>query len=145
MQRDNLSLGGLLTRYLVALVLVYGTWNPEGYSYVDWVFGPILFGAPATSGLPAVKFLAGIVLIGAWAVFLNATRRSLGLPGAIISLAIIGGVIWLLIDLHVVRATSGRGIAHVVLIALSILLCAGMSWSFISRRLSGQVDTDVTD
>ncbi len=145
MQRDNLSLGGLLTRYVVALLLVYGTWNPEGYSYVDWVLAPILFGAPATAGLPAVKFLVGIVLIGAWAVFLNATRRSLGLPGAIISLAIVGGVIWLLIDLHVVRATSGRGVAHVILIALSVLLCAGMSWSFISRRLSGQVDTDVTD
>ncbi|MEP6834316.1 MAG: DUF6524 family protein [Gemmatimonas sp.] len=145
MQRDNLSLGGLLTRYLVALLLVYGTWNPEGYSYVDWVFGPILFGKAATAGLPAVKFLVGIVLVGAWAVFLNATRRSLGMAGAIISLAIVGGVIWLLMSLNVVHATSGRGIAHVVLIALSLLLCAGMSWSFISRRLSGQVDTDVTD
>ena len=145
MQRDNLSLGGLLTRYVVALLLVYGTWNPEGYSFVDWVFGPLLFGAPATAGLPAVKFLVGIVLVGAWAVFLNATRRSLGLPGALISLAIVGGVIWLLMSLNVVRASSGRGIAHVVLIALSILLCAGLSWSFVSRRLSGQVDTDVTN
>jgi hypothetical protein len=78
-------------------------------------------------------------------VFLNATRRSLGLPGALLAVAITGGVIWLLVDLNVVHVSSGRAIAHVVLIALAILLCAGMSWSFFSRRISGQVDTDVTE
>ncbi|MGV3710057.1 MAG: DUF6524 family protein [Gemmatimonas sp.] len=144
MQRENLSLGGLLTRYLVAVLLVYGTYNPEGFSFFHWVLSPLVGGAP-TPGPAALKFLVGVLLIAAWAVFLNATRRSLGLAGAVISVAIIGGVIWLLIDLGVVHATSGRGIQHVALISLSILLCAGMSWSFISRRLSGQVDTDVTD
>ena len=144
MQRENLSLGGLLTRYAVALLLVYGTWNPEGYSFSHWALFP-MFGAPATPGPVPLKFLVGILLITAWAIFLNATRRSLGLPGALLTLAIMGGVVWLLIDLDVVRATSGRGIAHVALFAVSILLCAGMSWSFISRRLSGQVDTDVTE
>jgi hypothetical protein len=144
MQRENLSLGGLLTRYVVAAVLVYGTWNPEQFSYFHWAISPLL-GSPPTPGPAPLKFLVGILLVTAWAIFLNATRRSLGLPGALLTLAIMGGVIWLLIDLNWVSATSGRGIAHVALIAVSILLCAGMSWSFISRRLSGQVDTDVTE
>lgn len=144
MQRDNLTPAGLFTRYVVALLLVYGTYNPEGYSFYHWVLRPIGSGPP-TAGPAALKFLVGVLLVTAWAVFLNATRRSLGLAGAILSVAIIGGIIWLLIDLGVVHATSGRGIQHVALISLSILLCAGMSWSFVSRRLSGQVDTDVTD
>ncbi|MBC8087586.1 MAG: hypothetical protein H7Z40_09980 [Phycisphaerae bacterium] len=144
MQRENLTLGGLLTRYAVAALLVYGTWNPEGYSFWHWAISPI-YGGPATPGPAPLKFLVGILLVTAWGIFLNATRRSLGLPGAILTLAILGGVIWLLVDLNWVSAESPRGIAHVALIAVSILLCAGMSWSFISRRLSGQVDTDVTE
>lgn len=144
MQRESLTFTGLLIRYLVAVVLVYGTWNPEGFSFYHWALAPA-FGGPATAGPAALKLVVGLLLLTAWGVFLNATRRSLGLPGALLSLAITGAVIWLLIDLKVVRAASGRGVAHVVLIALSILLCAGMSWSFISRRLSGQVDTDVTE
>lgn len=144
MQRDNLSFRGLMTRYVVALLLVYGTWNPEGISYYHWAIAPLRDGA-ATAGPPALKFLVGVLLVAAWAIFLNATRRSLGLPGAILSTAILAGVVWLLIDLNIVHATSGRGIAHVILFSLSILLCAGMSWSFVSRRISGQVDTDVTE
>jgi hypothetical protein len=144
MQRDNLTFRGLMTRYVVALLLVYGTWNPERYSFYHWAIAPLRDG-PATAGPPALKFLVGVLLITAWAIFLNATRRSLGLPGALLSAAILGGVVWLLIDLNIVHATSGRGIAHVILLSLSILLCAGMSWSFVSRRLSGQVDTDVTE
>ncbi|MEO7997114.1 MAG: DUF6524 family protein [Gemmatimonadaceae bacterium] len=144
MQRENLSIGGLITRYVVALLLVYGTWNPEGYSFYHWAIAPLRDGT-VTAGPPALKFLVGVLLVAAWAIFLNATRRSLGLPGAILSAAILGGVIWLLIDLNIVHATSGRGVAHVILFSLSILLCAGMSWSFVSRRISGQVDTDVTE
>ena len=144
MQRENLTLGGLLTRYAVAAILVYGTWTPERFSYWHWAISPLL-GDPATPGPAPLKFLVGILLLTAWGIFLNATRRSLGLPGALLTLAILGGIIWLLIDLNWVSARSGRGIAHVALIAVSILLCAGMSWSFISRRLSGQVDIDVTE
>ena len=143
LQRDNLSFVGLLTRFVIALLLVYGTWNPEGVSYYQWAIAP-MFGGPATPGLLPLKFLAGVLLIAGWGVFLNATRRSLGLPGALLAIAITMGVIWLLIDLNVVHVASKRGIAHAALLALAILLCAGMSWSFFSRRISGQVDTDVT-
>ena len=143
MQRDSLSFIGVLTRFVIALALVYGTWNPEGVSYYQWAVAP-MFGGPPTAGPIALKFLVGVLLVAAWSVFLNATRRSLGLPGALLAVAITGAVIWLLVDLNVVHVASGRGIAHAALIALAILLSVGMSWSFLSRRLSGQIDTDVT-
>jgi hypothetical protein len=143
LQRDNLSFTGLLSRFLIALLLVYGTWNPEGVSYYQWAIAP-MFGGPPTAGLLPLKFLVGIVLLGAWGVFLHATRRSLGVAGAVMAIAVTFGVIWLLVDLNVVHLASGRAIAHVALIALAILLCAGMSWSFVSRRMTGQVDTDIT-
>ena len=38
--------------------------------------------------------------------------------------------------------TSSRAIAHLVLIAVSLVLAIGMSWSHVSRKMSGQMDTD---
>lgn len=139
---DSITWGGVLGRLLASLVLVFLTWNAEGWSYYHWAIQPLLDGA---GNFSAIKFLAGALLVAAWVVFLQATRRSIGLMGAVLVAAIAGGVIWLLISSGVVTASSGRGLARVVLIAISVILAVGMSWSHMSRRLTGQADTDVVD
>ncbi|MBL0938757.1 MAG: hypothetical protein IBJ03_07670 [Gemmatimonadaceae bacterium] len=138
------SFGGIAARAFAALVLVFATYNPEGVSFYHWAIAPMRTGV-ATSGPTSLKFLAGLALLGGWAVFLNATRRSIGLGGALLVLAISGGLVWLLIDVGIVSASSSRGITHVVLICTALLLAVGMNWSHLSRRLSGQVDMDATD
>ena len=80
-----------------------------------------------------------------WVVFLTATRRSIGIGGATLVLAISGGLVRLLLDFGIVSASSARGITYVVLICTALLLAVGMSWSHLSRKLSGQVDMDQTD
>jgi hypothetical protein len=139
---DSITWGGVLVRLLASLVLVFLTWNAEGWSYYHWAIQPLLEGA---GNFSAIKFLAGALLVAAWVVFLQATRRSIGLMGAVLVAAIAGGVIWLLISSGLVTANSGRGLARVVLIAISVILAVGMSWSHMSRRLTGQADTDVVD
>ncbi|HZI29580.1 MAG TPA: DUF6524 family protein [Gemmatimonadaceae bacterium] len=139
---DSITWGGVLVRLLASLVLVFLTWNAEGWSYYNWAIQPLLEGA---GNFSAIKFLAGALLVAAWVVFLQATRRSIGLMGAVLVAAIAGGVIWLLISSGIVTASSGRGLARVVLIAISVILAVGMSWSHMSRRLTGQADTDVVD
>lgn len=139
---ESISWQGVLLRLLASLVLVFLTWNAEGWSYYHWTIQPLLEGA---GNFSALKFLAGALLVAAWVVFLQATRRSIGLMGAVLVAAICGGVIWLLISSGIVSANSGRGIARVVLIGVSLILAVGMSWSHISRRLTGQADTDVVD
>lgn len=138
------SFGGIALRALAALVLVFVTYNPEGYSFYHWAIAPIIHGTPATGHL-SVRFLAGIALIAGWVVFLTATRRSIGLGGSALVLAISGALVWILLDFGIVSARSGRGLTYVVLICTSLLLAVGMSWSHVSRRLSGQVDMDQTD
>lgn len=140
MASNDISLGGVALRVLLAALLVFATFNPEGYSFYHWAIAPVIRGEGSFDPL---KFLAGVVLLAGWVIFLQATRRSIGPMGALLVAAITGGVIWLLIDRRVVTATSGRGIAHVVLIALALVLGVGMSWSHFSRRISGQSDTDV--
>jgi len=142
MPTDSITWQGVLVRMLASLVLVFATWNAEGWSYYHWTIDPLLRGA---GNFSAIKFLAGAILVAAWVVFLQATRRSIGLMGALLVAAICGGVIWLLISSGIVTANSGRGIARVVLIGVSLILAVGMSWSHMSRRITGQADTDVVD
>ncbi|CAG0994645.1 hypothetical protein GPROT1_03318 [Gammaproteobacteria bacterium] len=142
MAAENSSSTSILLRLVAAFVLVFATWNAEGWSYYQWAIEPLLHGARTFSPL---KFLAGTVLLAGWVVFLQATRRSIGLLGTALVAAIAGGVIWLLISSGLVTANSGRGMARVILIAISIILAVGMSWSHVSRRMSGQADIDVVD
>ena len=102
---DSITWGGVLVRLLASLVLVFLTWNAEGWSYYHWAIQPLLEGA---GNFSAIKFLAGALLVAAWVVFLQATRRSIGLMGAVLVAAIAGGVIWLLISSGIVTASSGR-------------------------------------
>ena len=135
---------GIAARLLVALVLVFATYNPEGYSFYHWAIAPLL-GHTTSTGPASIKFLAGILLLGGWGVFLNATRRSIGMGGAALVIAISGALVWILLDFGIVSARSARGISYVVLICLSVLLAVGMSWSHLSKAMSGQVDMDQTD
>ncbi|HEX6942212.1 MAG TPA: DUF6524 family protein [Gemmatimonadaceae bacterium] len=142
MATESITWSGVLVRLLASLVLVFLTWNAEGWSYYHWTIQPLLDGA---GNFSALKFLAGMLLIAAWVVFLQATRRSIGIMGAVLVAAIAGGVIWLLISSGIVSANSGKGIARVVLIGVSLILAVGMSWSHMSRRITGQADTDIVN
>ncbi len=106
------------------------------------MLGPLVGMGEPSGGSTALKFLAGVVLAIGWVVVLQATRRSIGLTGAALALALCGGLIWLLVEQHLVSPTGSAAIAHIALVAIGLVLGAGMSWSLLSRRLTGQVDTD---
>lgn len=141
---DSPQAAGFAARAVAALLLVFGTYNPEGFSFVHWAIAPLRTGVP-TAGPASVKVLVGILLAGAWAVFINATRRSIGVAGSLLILGFSACIVWVLMDLGVVSASSSRGITHVVLFCTAMLLAVGMSWSHMSRKLTGQVDMDNTN
>lgn len=138
------SAGGIAGRVVAALILVFATYNPEGKSFYHWAIAPLIDGT-STAGLMSVKFLAGLALAAGWVVFLSATRRSLGIGGALLVLAIAGGLVWMLMDFGVVSANSARGVTYVVEICTALMLGIGMSWSLMSKQITGQVDMDRTD
>ena len=142
MAKAGVGPAGLLLRVLGAILLVYATFNPTGHSFFHWALAPLVGMGPSSGGSAALKFLAGVVLLIGWVVVLQATRRSIGIPGAVLALALCGGLIWLLVEQNVVSPTGSAAIAHIVLLAVGLVLGVGMSWSLLSRRLTGQVDTD---
>jgi hypothetical protein len=135
-----MSWKGFLTRLLASLLVVYATFNPMGTSYYHWALAPLF---RDVGSFNALKFLAGILLLAGWAVSLRSTRRSIGWAGAILVTAVCAGLIWLLAEWHVLNAASGRVMTHVGLLVIAVVLAIGMSWSHVSRNLTGQADTDV--
>ena len=133
--RGQLGVGGFLLRLLFALALVLVTYNPSGHSYVDWVRG-------ATEVALVYKVVAGVVLAIGWVIYLRATKNSLGVFGIILSLALLGCVVWLFIEWNLFDPGDRTAMTWAAEIVVAFLLAIGMSWSHIRRRLTGQVDTD---
>ncbi|MBL8628978.1 MAG: hypothetical protein JNM81_05080 [Rhodospirillaceae bacterium] len=130
----TLTGGGFLWRWLVALVIVLGTFNPTPYSYINWVFD-------AEGALP-LKVLIGIVLLIALVVYLRATWFSIGPLGLILSAAFFAALIWVLVDYGVLALGQGSLLTWIILVVISLILAIGMSFSLFRRGVSGQVDVD---
>lgn len=126
-----------LWRWIASLVLVIGTYNPSGYSYVHWARGA--FGG---DGVGALHVFLGMVLLAGWVMFWVATQRSLGTLGTVISALVIGTLIWVLADLGLVSTRSVTAITWLTLVSVATLLAVGLSWAHIWRRLSGQLEVD---
>ncbi|WP_053982132.1 DUF6524 family protein [Marinagarivorans algicola] len=122
-------------RLFFAFTLVFATFNPSGYSYFHWVKATLPTFTPYIA-------LAGIALVIGWAMFIRATIRSLGPIGVILAALLQGCLVWLFIDLGWFDWQNISLMAWVGLSITAIILALGMSWSYIRRRLSGQIDTD---
>ena len=131
------SIQGVLFRFLFALVLVLATFNPSGISYFGWVRRTAEGGS-----VGPVLIIVGLLLVAGWIVFIGATRKSLGLIGFVITVAIFGTLLWLLIDVGIVPGDNATAIAWAILVCFAGVLGIGMSWSHFRRRLSGQADVD---
>ncbi len=132
---SSFSWQGFLLRLIAALVLVFASYNPEGYSYYDWALLDF-------SQFTILKGFVGVVLLIGWTILLRATIRSLGPFGIILALAFFGLLIWLIVDWLAIATDDLRVISYIVELVMAGILSAGVSWSHIRRRITGQLDTD---
>ncbi len=141
---DNgaLTAGGILWRFIAALMLVLLTYNPSGKSAWHWISSAIR-DSEVDFG-PLHLLLIGVLSAG-WAVFWIATWRALGTLGVTIAGLILGAVIWLLFDIGLLESRSVSTITWISLIALSAVLAIGVSWSHIWRRFTGQYNVEDVD
>lgn len=132
---------GFLLRFLFALLLVYVSYNPSGYSYFHWLKHGLGDGVLLT---PPFALISVILLIG-WTIYLRATFRSLGGFGLLLALAFFAIIIWWLVDLGLLGISNVSILSYIVLFLIAAVLAVGMSWSHVRRRLSGQADMDDVD
>ena len=131
----GLTWAGFFLRLLAAIVLVFSTYNPSGWSYYHWV-------SENLSSLNPLMALGGTVLLIGWTIYLRATARSLGIFGLLLAAAFFGTLLWLVIDWGLVAADSITAITYIILVIMCGILAIGISWSHVRRRMTGQVDVD---
>ena len=139
--RTKFTWTNYLIRLAAALVLVFATYNPSEWSFFHWVLPATLDFAKAN----VFMALAGIVLLIAWVIFLRATVRSLGRIGTLLAVAFFGILIWVAMTYLPILKNNLEIMIWLVLIGMAGVLSAGISWSHIRRRMTGQLDVDETD
>ncbi|MDC1275289.1 DUF6524 family protein [Ascidiaceihabitans sp.] len=125
-------------RWLTAFALLAATYNPTSFNYVKWVM---------TQGERPVSLmvLEGLLLLIGYIIYLRATLRSIGGFGMLLVLALVGALLWVLYDFGVLSIDNTGLNVWLGLLALSLVLGVGLSWSHVRRALSGQADMDDVD
>jgi hypothetical protein len=129
--------GDFMMRFLMALVVVLLTFNPSGYSFFHWAQQ-----AFQGSSLGPLHFLAGLLLLCGWILFVRATMQSMGTLGVLLVGALFAVLVWMLFFYDVVEAGSTTTFIWIALLGVAVILTVGMSWAHIRRRLSGQSTVD---
>lgn len=129
---------GIGVRFLIAFFLVCLTWNPTPFNYTRWAINNW------SELTPFVLFVSLALGIG-WVIFVRATMRSLGPVGLVLGLALAGSLLWIAIEYNVIDPNNRTLMGWVLLTIFAGILTAGMSWSHLRRRWSGQVDIDDVD
>ncbi|MBA3909332.1 MAG: hypothetical protein C0524_05460 [Rhodobacter sp.] len=126
---------GILLRWLGAFFLLAAIFNPTSLNYVTWARGSW------DNQMPLIVF-SGLILAVLAMVYVVATMRSIGILGAIIIAAIFAAGLWVLTDWGLLGLENSALNIWLGILVLSLILGAGMSWSILRQRLSGQASVD---
>lgn len=137
------SWGGYFLRLLFAIVLVFATYNPTGYSFFHWLQSQAT--SEASTEKWALLVFCGIVVLIGWVIFIRATYRSLGAFGTVLAVAFFGALIWVVLSVLPIPKDNQTLVVYLIQFGLAGVLSAGLSWSHVRRRLTGQFDVDETD
>lgn len=135
---DGISLGGILARVAVALLLVMATFNPSGRSYFHWVREAF----PSVSPPQAV---VGILLLILWIFLWRSMMQAIGKLGFVLMAALFAAVVWMFVGWGWLDAGNATAMTWVALVVLGLILGIGMSWAIIRRDLTGQASVDDID
>ncbi len=132
MAEPGISLQGTFIRIMLALALVFATFNPSGYSVFHWVATPPVAFTPG-------KALAVLALSAGWIVCLRTAFIALGKWGLLLGLGLFATLVWFLVDRDVLSLT-GPAVVWVALVVVGVLLGVGLSWSLIRAKATGQIE-----
>ncbi len=129
---------GFVIRWIFAFVLLAATYNPTQWNFVRWSM------ENAETNL-SMTVLFGLVLFVGYIIYLRATLRSIGIFGMVLILAVVGTLLWVLFDQGLISLDNPTVNTWIAIVALSIVLAVGLSWSIVRRKLTGQADMDDVD
>lgn len=129
---------GYFLRWIFAFLLLALTFNPTDYNYVRWSMMNYATETPIT-------VLMGLLLVIGYIIYLRATLRSIGGFGMFLILAVVAALLWVLYDWGILTLENRALNTWLGVLALSLVLGIGLSWSLVRRQLTGQADIDDVD
>ncbi|WP_439596592.1 DUF6524 family protein [Falsiroseomonas sp.] len=134
MSAERFDWRGVVARGLFSLFIVFGVYNPSGYSYLHWV----LQGFGWFWAKLAVGALLTIVVLMLW----RTTRGVLKLRGMILVTLFCLGAGMTLANLTGAGVFSLGSLVTGALLTLAALFTAGLSYSHVDHRLGGISHTE---
>lgn len=128
----------LISRMLIAAIVVFATYNPSGSSIFHWVKNN-------ENRTDAWVILVAIIAILANFALLIAAWKALGKLGTIIVVIFFAALVYLSLQEGWVSAGNRVSLEWLALILYSAFLGIGLSGAIIWRRATGQVVTDEAD
>ena len=139
---EPFGFGSFTLRFLFALILVLGTYNPTNYCFSHWVIEVV----QQNRELVPEMALAGVTLLIGWVIYLKATFDALGLLGVVLGAAFFACLIWVAIDNGLLNMEENSTLlVYIVEVLVAAILALGMSWAHLRRRWSGQQMVDEVD
>ena len=126
---------GIILRWLGAFVLLSATYNPTQINFTRWAEANWQTQMPLT-------ILLGLLLGVGYMIYIGATLRSIGTFGILLVGAIVAALVWVLIDYQIFTLQNSSLNLWLGILALSVVLGIGLSWSIIRQRISGQATVD---
>ncbi len=126
---------GFLIRWAFAFGLLAATFNPTQWNYTRWATNNF-------SGQMPMVVLLGLLLVVGYIIYLRATLHSIGMLGMGLIGAVVVALLWVLYDFGLLSLDNSSINVWIGIIALSLVLGIGLSWSFVRRALSGQLDVN---
>jgi hypothetical protein len=132
---NRFGLDSFFLRFLFAAVVVFATYNAEGFSYFHWIINNL-------GQLNLYMARAAVVLVLSWIILIRASIASLSLIGfAIVTLAF-GLLAWLIITRLGLNASSKGAIIYIIELAIAFVLSLGVPWSQIKRKIMPTAKTE---
>lgn len=129
-----MTTAGFIVRMLLTLFVVFGTYNPSGYSYLHWI-------GMEDAGHWTLKLFVGTILAFLIYTHILATYRSMKLIGAVLVGMIHITMVWVLWDHDLLDFSNPTTVTLTLLSGVAAILGMGFCWSLVRYRLSGQVDS----
>jgi predicted outer membrane lipoprotein len=122
------GLSGIVSRMLLSLFIVYGTYNPSGRS---------LYHCAIADGLITPRLLIGLVILGTYVSLLYATWVVIGFAGMLLVVAFCVATALMLEQIDLISLADWTTIRLVSLTTLAFTMGWGMSFSLLFARLTG--------
>lgn len=124
------GLGGIVSRMLLSLFIVFGTYNPSGRSFYHWAFAD----GPLTP-----RLLVAVLILGLYVSLLYATWEVIGFSGMLLVVAFCVAAALMLDQADLIRLDEPTTVWLVALTTLAFTMGWGMSYSLLFGRLTGIV------